>query len=64
MPGLMFPHFMKPENDFHYQGANGKLGEADKAICWWRPDGSETYRVVYADLSVRDVSPEDLPSVE
>jgi hypothetical protein len=63
-PGLMFPLFMKPTNDFHYQGSNGKLGEADKPICWWRPDGSETYRVVYADLSVRDVSPEDLPSAE
>ena len=63
-PGMMFPLSMKPANDFHYQGSNGKLGEAEKPICWWRPDGSETYRVVYADLSVRDVSPEDLPSVE
>lgn len=27
----------------------------------WRP-GAETYRVVYGDLSVRDVAPENLPS--
>jgi hypothetical protein len=32
-------------------------------VCWYKPVGSQTYRVVYGDLSVRDVAPEDLPAI-
>ena len=45
----------------HYAGSGVKVGEADKAIFWYLPDGSETYRVIYGDLSVKDVTPENLP---
>ena len=38
-----------------------KLGDADKAIFWYRPKGAEKYRVIYGDLSVKDVAPENLP---
>ena len=34
---------------------------ADKAIFWYRPRGSKTYRVIYGDLHVADVAPENLP---
>ncbi len=30
-------------------------------VCWYRPKGSRTYRVVYGDLSVKEIEPEDLP---
>lgn len=47
--------------DLHYAGAGVKLGDAQKVIFWYRPKGSETYRVIYGDLSVKDVAPENLP---
>ncbi|MHC4618314.1 MAG: hypothetical protein ACYTEQ_11245, partial [Planctomycetota bacterium] len=31
------------------------------AIFWYRPKDSQTFRVIYGDLSVEDVAPEDLP---
>lgn len=45
----------------HYAGADVKFGDSDKAIFWYRPEGSETYRVIYGDLSVKDISEENLP---
>jgi hypothetical protein len=30
-------------------------------IFWYHPEGSEIYRVIYGDLRVEDVAPEDLP---
>jgi len=60
--GLMFLKQMKPGNDWHYAGEGVQLGAAATPICWWKPDGSETYRVIYGDLSVEDMAPEDVPS--
>jgi hypothetical protein len=48
-------------SDFHYAGEGVKLGDSDTAVIWWLPKDSETYRVIYGDLSVRDVAPENLP---
>jgi outer membrane lipoprotein-sorting protein len=62
--GTMFVYMMKPDNDWHYAGEGVQLGEAAVPICWWRPDGSDTYRVVYGDLSVEDMAPEDVPSAQ
>jgi formylglycine-generating enzyme required for sulfatase activity len=49
--------------DFHYAGAGVKLGDAGKAIFWYRPKDAKTYRVIYGDLSVKDVAPENLPNL-
>ena len=38
-----------------------KLGDADRIIFWYRPEGSEKYRVVYGDLHVGDVAADQLP---
>jgi hypothetical protein len=56
--GMLFNMGLKEK---HYAGSGVKLGEADKAIFWYLPDGSDTYRVIYGDLSVKDVAPENLP---
>ncbi|MHC4145038.1 MAG: anti-sigma factor family protein [Planctomycetota bacterium] len=48
-------------NDRHYAGNGVKVGEADKAIFWYLPEGSGAYRVIYGDLSVKDVAEENLP---
>ena len=60
-PGAMFYNLLKAENDWHYVGRNVKLGDAESPVCWYRPEGSETYRVIYGDLSVKDVAAGDLP---
>jgi len=58
---LLFIRFFKGEGKWHYAGSGVKLGDASKAIFWYQPKGSETWRVVYGDLSVKDVTPENLP---
>ena len=50
--------------DLRYVGAGTKLGDSQSPILWWQPKGADTYRVVYGDLSVKDVAPGDLPSPE
>ncbi len=60
--GMMFFQRIVEEGcDWHYAGSGVKLGEADKAVFWYRPKDSETYRVIYGDLHVEDVAPENLP---
>jgi outer membrane lipoprotein-sorting protein len=59
--GWIFFRLLKHENDWNYVGKDVKLGDAESPVCWYRPDGSETYRVIYGDLSIKDVAPEDLP---
>ncbi len=58
---LLFLRFFKGEGQWYYRGKGVKLGAADKAIFWYRPRGAKTYRVVYGDLHVEDVAPENLP---
>lgn len=52
---------MPADSDWHYAGNGVMMGDADTAIFWYRPKDSATYRVIYADLSVEDVLPENLP---
>ena len=61
MRGFMFYKNLKPENDWHYVGKDVKFGDGDAPVCWYRPTDSETYRVIYGDLSIKDVAPENLP---
>ena len=59
--GFVFFKLLKAENDWHYVGENVKLGDADSPVCWYKPTGSQTYHVIYGDLTVKDVAPADLP---
>jgi outer membrane lipoprotein-sorting protein len=52
--GLYFANKLPPNADAHYMGKGVSFGAADRAIFWYRPVGSKNYRVIYADLSVRD----------
>jgi hypothetical protein len=52
---MFFQVVLPPASDWHYAGAGVKLGAADVPISWWKPTGSPTYRVVFGDLSVRDL---------
>ncbi len=59
---LLFTRFFKGEGPWTYRGQGVALGEAETPIFWYRPKESETYRVIYGDLRVEDVAPEDLPA--
>jgi hypothetical protein len=59
--GLMFTRLLPPEADAHYAGKGVSHGAADTPIFWCRPDKGKKYRVIYADLSVREA--ETRPSV-
>jgi hypothetical protein len=58
---LLFTRFFKGEGKWYYRGKGVKLGDAATPIFWYRPKGSATYRVIYGDLHVADVAPENLP---
>jgi len=60
-PGFVFVLTLKDENDWHYVGRDVKLGDGNSPICWYKPTDSETYRVIYGDLSVADVEADKLP---
>jgi hypothetical protein len=59
MQGVTFYMMLKPENDPHYTGGGVKLGTPDRPILWYRPDGAAKYRVIYADLTVKEMSAAD-----
>ncbi len=63
--GLKFAVSLPPEADSHYAGKGVSLGAVDTPIFWYRPKDAKTYRVIYADLSVRDAAtPPSMPVVQ
>jgi len=50
-----------PAESWRYAGENVKFGDAQTPVFWYQPAGSQMYRVIYGDLSVKDVAPEHLP---
>jgi len=59
--GIMFVTQLPAGSKWRYAGENVSYGEAETPIFWYQPTGSQTYRVIYGDLSVRDIAAEDLP---
>ena len=59
--GFVFIRFFKGQGQWHYAGQGVKLGDGSKAIFWYQPQDSETWRVIYGDLRVEDVAAENLP---
>ena len=49
-------------DDWHYAGKGVQRGDREKAIFWYKPAGVQTFRVIYGDLSVKDVAAADLPA--
>ena len=58
---LLFIRFFAGEGRWHYAGRDIALGDGETAIFWYRPKGSDLYRVIYGDLSVREMPAADLP---
>jgi len=59
--GLVFIRYFKGQGQWHYAGAGVELGDAEAPIFWYRPKDSETWRIIYGDLHVENVTEEDLP---
>jgi outer membrane lipoprotein-sorting protein len=60
--GLSFAFEQLPRAaDAHYAGKGVKVGAADTPVFWYRPGSAKRYRVIYADLSVREA--DKAPSV-
>ena len=59
--GMMFMMKLPAESNWRYAGENVKYGDSQTPIFWYKPEGSVTYRIIYGDLSVKNVSPENLP---
>ncbi|MGO9919580.1 MAG: hypothetical protein ACLQIB_33395, partial [Isosphaeraceae bacterium] len=63
--GLLFALMLPADADAHYAGKGVSLGAADKPIFWYRPKDAKKYRVIYADLSVRDAdAPPSVPNAQ
>jgi hypothetical protein len=52
--GLAFAVALPESADAHYAVDGVKLGEPNRPIFWYKPEAAKTYRVIYADLSVKD----------
>ncbi|MBN1974790.1 MAG: hypothetical protein JW787_14210 [Sedimentisphaerales bacterium] len=61
---LMFIRFFEGQGKWFYAGMGVKLGDADKAIFWYKPKDSQTWRVIFGDLSAKDVTEGNLPEPE
>lgn len=59
--GMLFHQMLESQSKWNYTGAGVKLGDAATAVFWYQPQGSDTYRVIYGDLTVKDVPEADLP---
>jgi outer membrane lipoprotein-sorting protein len=46
---------------FGYRPDGVKLGDADKILFWYRPEGATNYRALYGDLHMADVAEDKLP---
>ena len=60
--GVYFAFEKKADGTWAYVGGDVHLGEAEKVVCWWKPEDSQGYRVIYGDLSIGDSAEE--PQIE
>ncbi|NQT13297.1 MAG: outer membrane lipoprotein carrier protein LolA [Planctomycetes bacterium] len=54
-------HAIRKHGDWHYAGKDVKLGAPHRPIFWSK--FRKSYHVIYADLSVKEVPPQDVPKV-
>ena len=56
---MMATRALKGGYGFRPEGV--KLGDADKILFWYRPEGALNYRAIYGDLHAADVTEDKLP---
>lgn len=58
---LLFVGTLPADSNWRYAGNNVKINTPNTPIFWYRPAGSQMYRVIYADLTVREMPEDQLP---
>jgi outer membrane lipoprotein-sorting protein len=58
---LFVARLPREESKWRYAGNGVKINTPDTPIFWYRPAGSQMYRVIYADLTVREMAEDQLP---
>lgn len=61
VPLEKFYETLTEPTSFRYLGQGVKLGDKDRLVCFYKLKSTGQYRAVYGDLSVKDVSAQDLP---
>lgn len=61
--GLMVAGNQKYGTDWHYAGKGAKLNDLNRPILWYRPIGQETYHVIDATLTVREIPANEVPTI-
>jgi hypothetical protein len=61
MPTAHFIEDHAVKGSFRYLGKGVRLGDKDRIVCWYRLKDAVTCRVVYGDLSIKDMPADDLP---
>jgi outer membrane lipoprotein-sorting protein len=60
--GFQFVLGLPESADAHYAGKGVKRDEKDRPILWYKPMDAKTYRVIFADLTVKDA--DSAPQIE
>jgi hypothetical protein len=63
MQGILFYMSLTPENDAHYAGRGVKLGTPNRPIFWYKPTGADRFRVIHADLRVKEMSLDEVKTL-
>ncbi len=58
---MLFVALLPKESNWRYAGNGIKINTPNTPIFWYRPAGGQNYRVIYADLTVREMSEDQLP---
>jgi outer membrane lipoprotein-sorting protein len=54
--GFQFVMQLPDSADAHYAGKGIKRGTKERPIFWYKPEGTTLYRVIYADLTVKQIA--------
>lgn len=62
LKGLYFAQEKKVEGTWDYIGQGVMLGQEDRIVCWWFDEEMECYRAILGDLSIQDITENQLPT--
>ncbi len=60
--GITFVQTLPADSDWHYAGKDVTFGAAETPIFWYRPEGAETYRIIYGDMTIDEVPASEVPT--
>jgi hypothetical protein len=61
--GITFVQSLPADSDWHYAGKGVTFGDTETPIFWYRPEGAETYRVIYSDMTIDEVPASEVPTI-